>query len=124
MINLSPLEYNKLNEDIKKYYTTEGPFYLAKLYPHLSRAYILKRANKLGFRMSSLDKQQVYKENAKKSHETIKFRKTLYNQKEYKETRKTSDLIKLYNVGIMSEIQTLACSKPWGWKPPKKRRNS
>lgn len=121
MNSLSPAEYNKLNADIKKYYMTEGPFYLAKLYPHLSRAYILKRANKLGFRMSSLDKQQVYANNAKKAHETVKLKKLLNTERE---TRKTSDLIKLYNVGVMSEMQILACCKPWGWKPPRKRRNS
>jgi hypothetical protein len=108
MNKLSPLELRKLNEDIRKYYTTEGPFYLAKLYPRLDRAYILKRANKLGFRLRPELRTIVYQENAVKSSTTLKSKKDdSYSPKS--------------PIGLSDEIQILACSKPWGWKPKKTR---
>jgi hypothetical protein len=109
MIQLTPVEFRKLNEDIKKYYSTEGPFYLAKLYPHLPRSYILKRANKLGFRLKNEIKTEIYKENGLKSQATLKSKKS-----DSYHSPKTE-------IGFTDEVQILAVCKPWGWKPKKTR---
>ena len=109
MIQLTPEELRKLNEDIKKYYSTEGPFYLAKLYPRLPRSYILKRANKLGFRLRSDVKKEIYKENGLKSQATQKSKKG------------DSYYLPKGEFGLTDEMQILAVCKPWGWKPKKTR---
>jgi hypothetical protein len=109
MIQLTPLESKSLNEDIRKYYYTEGPFFLAKLYPHLPRSYILKRANKLGFRLKKEVKKEIYKENGLKSQATQRAKKS------------NSDYSPKGDIGLTDEIQILAVCKPWGWKPKKTR---
>jgi hypothetical protein len=110
MNKLTAAESKKLNEDIKKYYSSEGPFYLAKLYPHLPRAFILKRANKLGFRLRAELKKEIYKENGIKSQATQKARKG------------DNSYIPKGNIGISDQMQILAICKPWGWKPKTNRK--